>query len=51
VPVTLHYEAAHGTAVENVDKDNTNVAKRLVNGQLLIIRNGETYTATGVLVK
>lgn len=51
VPVTLHYEAAQGTAVENVDKDNTNVAKRLVNGQLLIIRNGETYTATGVLVK
>ena len=51
VPVTLHYEAAHGTAVENVDKDNTNVAKRLVNGQLLIIRNGETYNATGALVK
>jgi hypothetical protein len=39
------------TAVENIDKDNTNVAKRIVNGQLLIIRNGKTYTATGVLVK
>jgi hypothetical protein len=51
VPVTLHYEAAHGTAVENIDKENTQVTKRIVNGQLLIIRNGETYNATGALVK
>ena len=51
VPVTLHYIAAGTTAVENVNKDNTQVAKRLVNGQLLIIRNGETYNATGALVK
>ena len=51
VPVTLHYVAAGTTAVENVNKDNTQVAKRLVNGQLLIIRNGETYNATGALVK
>ena len=51
VPVTLHYVAAGATAVENVNKDNTQVAKRLVNGQLLIIRNGETYNATGALVK
>ena len=51
VPVTLHYIAAGTTAVENVNKDNTQVAKRLINGQLLIIRNGETYNATGALVK
>ena len=51
VPVTLHYVAAGTTAVENVNKDNTQVAKRLINGQLLIIRNGETYNATGALVK
>ena len=51
VPVTLHYVAAGTTAVENVNKDNTQVAKCLVNGQLLIIRNGETYNATGALVK
>ncbi|MBR5573425.1 MAG: hypothetical protein IKW35_02925 [Paludibacteraceae bacterium] len=51
VPVTLHYVAAGTTAVENVNKDNIQVAKRLVNGQLLIIRNGETYNATGALVK
>ena len=51
VPVTLHYVAAGTTAVENVNKDNIQVAKRLINGQLLIIRNGETYNATGALVK
>lgn len=50
VPVKLHYNAA-GTAVENITTDKTNVSKRLVNGQLLIIRNGATYNATGALVK
>ncbi len=50
VPVKLHYNAAE-TAVENVTTDKTNVAKRIVNGQLVIIRNGETYNATGALVK
>ena len=48
--VKLHYNAAE-TAVDNLTTDNTNVAKRIVNGQLLIIRNGETYNATGALVK
>ena len=51
VPVKIHYAPADATAVENVNKDNTQVAKRLINGQLLIIRNGETYNATGTLVK
>ena len=51
VPVKIHYAPADATAVENVNKDNTQVAKRLINGQLLIIRNGETYNATGALVK
>ena len=48
--VKLHYNEA-GTPVENITTDKTNVSKRLVNGQLLIIRNGETYNATGALVK
>ena len=51
VPVKIHYAPADATAVENVNNDNTQVAKRLINGQLLIIRNGETYNATGALVK
>ena len=51
VSVKLQYNA-DGTAVDNITTDPTNdVAKRLVNGQLLIIRNNEVYTATGVRVK
>ena len=49
--VKLQYNA-DGTAVENITTDPTNnVVKRLVNGQLLIIRNGKAYNATGALVK
>ena len=48
--VKLHYNEA-GTPVENITTEKTNVSKRLVNGQLLIIRNGATYNATGALVK
>ena len=51
VSVKLQYNA-DGTAVDNITTDPTNdVAKRLVNGQLLIIRNGKAYNATGALVK
>ena len=51
VPVKLYYNV-DGTAVENITTDHTNnVVKRLVNGQLLIIRNGKTYNVTGALVK
>ena len=51
VSVKLQYNA-DGTAVDNITTDPTNdVAKRLVNGQLLIIRNGATYNATGAIVK
>ena len=54
VPVKLHYEGPIVVSVENVDAEkntDTKLSKRLVNGQLLIIRNGETYNATGALVK
>ena len=51
VSVKLQYNA-DGTAVDNITTDPTNdVAKRLVNGQLLIIRNGKAYNAIGALVK
>ena len=51
VPVKLYYNV-DGTAVENITTDHTNnVVKRLVNGQLFIIRNGKTYNAIGALVK
>ena len=48
--VKLHYNAAE-TAVENVNVDNTNISKRLVNGQLLIQRGGKTFNAQGAQVK
>jgi hypothetical protein len=48
--VKLHYNPAQ-SAVEDITAGNTNISKRLINGQLLIIRNGETYNANGTLVK
>jgi hypothetical protein len=50
VPVKIHYNPAP-TAVEDITAGNTNISKRLINGQLFIIRNGETYNANGALVK
>ena len=50
LPVKLHYNPAQ-SAVEDITTGNTNISKRLINGQLLIIRNGETYNANGALVK
>ena len=48
--VKLHYNPAQ-SAVEDITVDNTNISKRLINGQLLINSNGKTYNATGALVK
>ena len=48
--VKLHF-SADDTAVEDITIDNTNISKRLINGQLFIIRNGQVYDATGALVK
>lgn len=48
--VKLHF-SADATAVEDINVDSTNISKRLINGQLLINRNGKTYNATGALVK
>ena len=50
LPVKLHYNPAQ-SAIEDITAGNTNISKRLINGQLLIIRNGETYNANGALVK
>lgn len=50
VPVVLHYNAA-ATALEDITTEKVGTQKRLLNGQLLIIRNGQTYTITGTLVK
>ena len=36
------------TAMEQVDYQNTNATKRLINGQLYIEQNGSLYTLTGI---
>ena len=54
VSVKLQYEGPVVVSVENVNAEkntDTKASKRLVNGQLLIIRNGKTYNATGALIK
>lgn len=44
--VKLHYDGTT-TTVENIQTDNNNCRKRIINGQFVIIRNGQTYNATG----
>ena len=51
VPVHLVYDAGSPTDVEDITADNTNIQKVVQNGQLLIIRNGKVYNASGVQVK
>ena len=48
--VKLHYNPV-ASAVEDITTGNTNISKRIINGQLVIIRNGQAYDATGALVK
>ena len=48
--VKLHYNPVQ-SSVEDITTSNTNISKRIINGQLMIIRNGQTYDATGALVK
>lgn len=50
VPIVLHYNAA-ATALEDITTEKVGTQKRLLNGQLYIILNGQTYTATGNIVK
>ena len=50
LPVKLHFNEA-ATAVEDITTSNTNISKRIINGQMVIIRNGQMYNATGALVK
>jgi hypothetical protein len=37
--------------VENVEGDSNDVKKALINGQLIIIRNGEKFNVMGTQVK
>ena len=46
VPAHIIYDASLSTGVEEVIISNK-VQKQLKNGQLLILRNGETYNVLG----
>ncbi|MBR5327458.1 MAG: hypothetical protein IKV31_02855 [Paludibacteraceae bacterium] len=50
VPIHITYNVAT-TAVEDVTTAAGNVEKQLENGQLVIIKNGVKYSATGSVVK
>ncbi len=49
--LTLEAQFISTTAVENVPTDGTTPQKILRDGQVYILRNGKTYTTTGVEVK
>ena len=52
VPIHIVYDAGGTTDVENIRKgNNTNTQKMLLNGQLLILRNGTRYDVVGRKVK
>ena len=50
IPVHIVYDGNGGTGVENVSGESA-AAKRIANGQLLIIRDGKTYNALGVQIQ
>ncbi len=53
IPVHIVYDAsANTTAIEYIQTEGVvDVQKKVVDGQLFIIRNGKVYTSTGVQVK
>ena len=53
VPIHIVYDASAGTtAIEDIQTEGVvDVQKKVVDGQLLIIRNGKAYNAVGVQVK
>ena len=50
VPVHIVYEASSPTAVDNLSTEQLDSHKKIVNGQLMIMRNGKAYNAQGAQV-
>ena len=50
LPVKISY---HGsiTPVDNVEVESNTVQKRIIDGQLVILKNGKTYTIMGAEMK
>ena len=51
VPAHIIYDGSLMTDVENIEANVRKVEKRLLNGQLMIMRNGKTYNMLGAQVK
>lgn len=47
VPVHIIYESSATSAVENITTEQTNSQKKMINGQMMIIRNGKKYNVLG----
>ena len=50
VPVKLHY-CGSVTPVDNIEVESNTVQKRIIDGQLVILKNGKTYTIMGAEMK
>lgn len=50
IPVHIVYDAA-AAGVENIDVNKAGVHKQMIDGQLVIIRDGKAYNAVGAQVK
>lgn len=50
VPVHIIYEAST-TAIENISAEQINSQKKIIDGQMTIIRNGKRYNVMGTQVK
>ena len=51
VPATIVYEASGSSAVENINVNVEGIRKQIIDGQLVIIRDGKAYNAQGAQVK
>ena len=51
IPVHIVYGNVPSTGVENINMNAANAIKKIVDGRLLIIRDGKAYNAVGVQVK
>jgi hypothetical protein len=49
VPVHIIYEAST-TALENISMEQINSQKKIIDGQMMIIRNGKRYNVMGTQV-
>ena len=47
VPVHIIYESSATSAVENITTEQTKSQKKMINGQMMIIRNGKKYNVLG----